>query len=71
MIKRLVLTAFAGGILFGAAGWLVWPVPPERERTAAELMDVVMWDKEPIDLDSMRRARESRVKQSAYVYQSH
>ena len=48
MIKRLVLTAFAGGILFGAAGWLVWPVPPERERTAAELMDVVMWDKEPI-----------------------
>ena len=30
-----------------------------------------LWDKEPIDLDSMRRAQESRVKQSAYVYQSH
>ncbi len=30
-----------------------------------------LWDKEPIDLDSMRRAQESRVKQGAYVYQSH
>jgi hypothetical protein len=30
-----------------------------------------LWDKEPQDLDSMRRAGESRVKQQAYVYQSH
>ena len=30
-----------------------------------------LWDKDPIDLDSMRRAKESRVGQSAYVYQSH
>ena len=30
-----------------------------------------LWDKEPQDLDSLRRARESRVKQPAYVYQSH
>jgi hypothetical protein len=29
-----------------------------------------LWDKRMIDLDEMRRARESRVKQSAYVYQS-
>ncbi len=30
-----------------------------------------LWDKEPINLDNMRRAQESRVKQSAYVHQSH
>jgi len=30
-----------------------------------------LWDKEPIDLDSQRRSQESRVKQTAYVYQSH
>lgn len=30
-----------------------------------------LWDKEPIDLDHQRRAQESRVPQSAYVYQSH
>ncbi len=30
-----------------------------------------LWDKEPIDLDNMRRSQESRVHQSAYVYQNH
>ncbi len=30
-----------------------------------------LWDKDKIDLDDMRRAQESRVKQKAYVYQSH
>ena len=30
-----------------------------------------LWDKEPINLDNMRRTQESRVKQQAYVYQSH
>ena len=30
-----------------------------------------LWDKEPIDLDHVRRSQESRVLQSAYVYQSH
>ena len=30
-----------------------------------------LWDKEPIDLDNMRRTQESRVQQSAYVYQGH
>ena len=29
-----------------------------------------LWDKDKIDLDDMRRAQESRVKQKAYVYQS-
>ena len=43
-----MLSAFVGGILLGAAGWLLWPAPRERERSAAELMDVVMWGKEPI-----------------------
>lgn len=30
-----------------------------------------LWDRDEIDLDDMRRAQESRVKQKAYVYQSH
>ncbi len=30
-----------------------------------------LWDKNRIDLDEMRRAQESRVKQTAYVYQGH
>jgi cytochrome oxidase Cu insertion factor (SCO1/SenC/PrrC family) len=48
MSKRLLLMAFVGGILAGAAGWLLWRAPKEPERTAAELMDVVMWGREPI-----------------------
>jgi cytochrome oxidase Cu insertion factor (SCO1/SenC/PrrC family) len=60
---RLLLSAFVGGILAGAAGWLLWPAPQERERTAAELMDIVMWGREPIggpfsliDHDGRRRS---------------
>jgi cytochrome oxidase Cu insertion factor (SCO1/SenC/PrrC family) len=48
MSRRLLLSAFVGGILVGAAGWLLWPAPRDQERTAAELMDVVMWGREPI-----------------------
>ena len=48
MGKLLVLAAFVGGILIGAAGWLLWPAREPPERTAAELMDVVMWGREPI-----------------------
>ncbi len=29
-----------------------------------------LWDKQQIDLEEMRRAQESRVRQKAYVYQS-
>jgi cytochrome oxidase Cu insertion factor (SCO1/SenC/PrrC family) len=46
--KLLLLSAFVGGILVGAAGWLLWPATREVERSAAELMDIVMWDREPI-----------------------
>jgi cytochrome oxidase Cu insertion factor (SCO1/SenC/PrrC family) len=48
MNGRLLLSAFVGGILLGVVGWLLWPKLPEPERSAAELMDVVMWGKEPI-----------------------
>ena len=47
-MKRLVLAAFIGGILVSAAGWLLWPAARPPARTAAELMDVVMWGREPI-----------------------
>jgi protein SCO1/2 len=48
MSGRLLSAAFVGGILIGVAGWLLWPTPRDPERSAAELMDVVMWAKEPI-----------------------
>jgi cytochrome oxidase Cu insertion factor (SCO1/SenC/PrrC family) len=48
MGKLLLLGAFVGGIVVGAAGWLLWRAPKPPERTAAELMDVVMWGREPI-----------------------
>lgn len=31
----------------------------------------LLWDKSPIDLDQMERAKISRVDQQAYVYQNH
>jgi len=48
MSGRLLLSAFVGGILLGVAGWLLWSKLPVPERSAAELMDVVMWGREPI-----------------------
>lgn len=30
----------------------------------------LLWDKAPIDLDTLQRADESRLKQQAYVYQN-
>jgi protein SCO1/2 len=50
-VSRLAASAaFAGGVLVAAAGWLVWPQQPSEppQRSAAELMDVVMWNREPI-----------------------
>ena len=50
-MSRLVLAAaFVGGVAAAGAGWLVWPRAPAEPppRSAAELMDVVMWGKEPI-----------------------
>lgn len=38
----------------------------QRQREGRALL----WDKAPIDLDATKRARESRVKQQAYVYQT-
>lgn len=43
------------------------PAIEEGQRTGRARL----WDKEPINLDDQRRTQESRVKQSAYVYQSH
>jgi protein SCO1 len=45
--KLLALSAFVGGILVGAVGWLMRSDTTEQ-RSAAELMDVVMWSKEPM-----------------------
>ncbi len=51
MTRRLVLAAaFAGGVAAAGAGLIVWPreTPEPPQRSAAELMDVVMWGREPI-----------------------
>jgi hypothetical protein len=42
------------------------PKLEEQQRAGRALL----WDKAPIDLDAQNRAKESRVKQQAYVYQS-
>ena len=47
MTKFAALAAFVGGILVAALAWATWPDKTEP-RSAAELMDVVMWSKEPI-----------------------
>jgi len=41
------------------------PAMEDNQRAGRALL----WDREPIDLDATRRAKESRVKQPAYVYQ--
>ena len=49
MSKTLIAFAFAGGIAAGGdSWWLAAPSPEPPQRSAAELMDVVMWNKEPI-----------------------
>jgi cytochrome oxidase Cu insertion factor (SCO1/SenC/PrrC family) len=46
--KLLLSVAFAGGVAAAAIGsLLLWPNEP-AQRSAAELMDVVMWNREPI-----------------------
>jgi hypothetical protein len=42
------------------------PKLEEQQRAGRALL----WDKAPIDLDAQNRAKESRVKQQAYVYQN-
>lgn len=50
MNSKALAGAFAAGVAVAAVGWLIWRQAPDepRERTAAELMDVVMWGKEPV-----------------------
>jgi hypothetical protein len=42
------------------------PKLEEQQRAGRSLL----WDKTPLDLDTRRRAEESRVNQQAYVYQN-
>jgi protein SCO1 len=47
-VKGLLLAgAFAGGIAVAAASWVLWPQAP-TERSATELMEALMWGREPI-----------------------
>lgn len=42
-----VAAAFATGLALALLGWALWP-HGAVQRSAAELMDVVMWDREPV-----------------------
>ena len=52
MTARLIALALAGGVAAGGAGgWLLWPKPTPSdppERSSAELMDALMWNREPV-----------------------
>ena len=47
MSRTPLAISFCCGLVAAAGGWLLWP-RETAERTASELMDVVMWNKEPI-----------------------
>ena len=47
MSMKLLALAFAGGIVAAAGVWTFFPEEPEQ-RSAAALMDAVMWNKEPV-----------------------
>ena len=47
MSVRLLALSFAGGIAVAAGGWLFAAQDPPQ-RSAAELMDVLMWNREPV-----------------------
>lgn len=47
MSKLPIALAFVGGIACAAGGW-TWFLREPEQRSAAALMDVVMWNKEPI-----------------------
>lgn len=47
MSRLLLALAFLCGALASAGAWLLWPDRYEQ-RSAAELMDVIMWGKEPV-----------------------
>ena len=47
MSTRLLALGFAGGIAVVAGGWL-FSAPEQPQRSAAELMDAVMWNRESI-----------------------
>ena len=47
MSRALLAVSFCCGLVAAAGGWLLWP-REAVQRSASELMDVVMWNKEPI-----------------------
>jgi protein SCO1 len=46
--KILLACAFAGGIATAAGGWYAYAEREPTPRSAAELMDVLMWNREPV-----------------------
>lgn len=47
MSTRLLAIGFAGGVTVAAGGWLFAAQEPPQ-RSSAELMDVLMWNREPV-----------------------
>ena len=46
--KLLLALSFAGGVTVAAGGWLALAQREPPQRSSAELMDVVMWNREPV-----------------------
>jgi protein SCO1 len=42
-----IALSFAGGLAAVAGGWLIWPSEPPQ-RSSTELMNVLMWNREPV-----------------------
>jgi cytochrome oxidase Cu insertion factor (SCO1/SenC/PrrC family) len=47
MSKWTIALSFAGGLAAAAGGWALWPSEPPQ-RSSTELMNVLMWDREPV-----------------------
>ncbi|MDO9414332.1 MAG: SCO family protein [Pseudolabrys sp.] len=47
-MKRVLAASFAAGLLIAGLLVALWPSSPTPQRSTAELMDVLMWNREPV-----------------------
>jgi cytochrome oxidase Cu insertion factor (SCO1/SenC/PrrC family) len=45
--RWFIAASFAGGLAAAAGGWALWPSEPPQ-RSSTELMNVLMWSREPV-----------------------
>ena len=47
MSRWPIALSFVGGLAVAGGGWALWPSEPP-ERLSTELMNVLMWNREPV-----------------------